>query len=453
MSRRCVGVRTGIGNAVAELIASFANLEAAPTLVPYALSLRAREHRSELPPDTRFPPIPARALLASWGRSDAPKLDFWLRPGPGAARDQLPRAAEPAAGDRDDQRLLVRPVSGAVHARGPGAAARRAALDPSGRGRPRAVRVRRRPRSTTCSVPGLIGTGRLVVVPWGVPPINTGSETPPELREIVDGPPYVLAIGSLEPRKNLPYLVAAFGAVADSHPDLRLVLAGPDGPARPAVDAAIAELSPSARTRVVITGGVSDAGRVALLEHAHVLAYPSLYEGFGFPVLEAMSIGVPVVAARAGSIPEVAGDAATLVGATDVRALAEALIALVDDDASAPSRWRWAATRPAASRGSRPRTASRRSTGAWPTRDGLARDALVRVALHTGQLLQPVPGGIGRYARAMMRHLPADGRRPHRVRRGRAAERSCRRRCRTSISVGRTAACATRRGTGSGGRD
>jgi glycosyltransferase involved in cell wall biosynthesis len=64
-----------------------------------------------------------------------------------------------------------------------------------------------------------------------------------------------------------------------------------------------------------------------------VLAYPSLYEGFGFPVLEAMSIGVPVVAARAGSIPEVAGDAATLVGPTDIQALGEALAALVADDA------------------------------------------------------------------------------------------------------------------------
>jgi glycosyltransferase involved in cell wall biosynthesis len=66
---------------------------------------------------------------------------------------------------------------------------------------------------------------------------------------------------------------------------------------------------------------------------ADVLLFPSLYEGFGFPVLEAMSIGVPVVAARAGSIPEVAGDAATLVAPTDVRALGDALVALVDDDA------------------------------------------------------------------------------------------------------------------------
>jgi len=120
--------------------------------------------------------------------------------------------------------------------------------------------------------------------------------------------------------------------IAADHPDLRLVLAGPDGPARPAVDDAVAALPEAVRERVVITGGVSDAGRVALLAHARVLAYPSLYEGFGFPVLEAMSIGVPVVAARAGSIPEVAGDAATLVGPTDVQALAAALGALADDE-------------------------------------------------------------------------------------------------------------------------
>src|SRR4029079_16310183 len=72
--------------------------------------------------------------------------------------------------------------------------------------------------------PGLAGSGRLVVVPWAVPHVDEGSETPAELIEIVEGAPYILAIGSLEPRKNLPYLVAAFGAMADSHPEMRLVL-------------------------------------------------------------------------------------------------------------------------------------------------------------------------------------------------------------------------------------
>jgi glycosyltransferase involved in cell wall biosynthesis len=327
-----VGVRTGIGNAVAELLTSFASLEAAPNLVPYALSLRARDHRTGLPPGTRFPPLPARALLASWGRSDSPKLDRWLRPARvlHATNYLAPPSRLPVIVTVNDCSFARYPELCTPEVR---------ALTPVIRRSIRRGAVVHVPSEFVANEvdelfgPGLAGTARLVVIPWGVPPVEVGAATPPELSGIVDGPPYVLAIGSLEPRKNLPYLVAAFGAMAGSHPEVRLVLAGPDGPARHAVDAAIAELDDAARSRVVITGGVSDAGRVALLAHAHVLAYPSLYEGFGFPVLEAMSIGVPVVAARAGSIPEVAGDAATLVGPTDVRALAEALTTLVDDDA------------------------------------------------------------------------------------------------------------------------
>ncbi len=328
-----VGVRTGVGNAVAELIASFASLEAAPTLVPYALSLRAREHRNELPPGTRFPPIPARALLATWGHTDSPKLDHWLRPA--RVLHATNYLAPPS------RLAVVVTVNDCSFARYPELCTPEVrALVPVIRRSIRRGAVVHVPSEFVADEvdelfgPGLAASGRLVVVPWGVPAIVTGSPTPPELTPIVDGPPYVLAIGSLEPRKNLPYLVAAFGAMAEAHPDLRLVLAGPDGPARPAVDLAIAELADPVRSRVVVTGSVSDAGRVALLEHAHVLAYPSLYEGFGFPVLEAMSIGVPVVAARAGSIPEVAGDAAILVGPTDVRALADALTLLVDDSAA-----------------------------------------------------------------------------------------------------------------------
>ena len=328
-----LGVRTGVGNAVAELITSFASLEAAPTLVPYALSLRARDHRNELPAGTRFPPIPARALLATWGRSDSPKLDRWLSPAQvlHATNYLAPPSRLPVVVTINDCSFARYPELCTPEVRALTPVVRRSIA------RGAVVHV---PSAFVADEvdelfgPGLAGTGRLVVVPWGVPAITLGRETPPELIEIVDGPPYVLAIGSIEPRKNLPYLVAAFGAMADSHPDVRLVLAGPDGPGRPAVDAAVAELADAVRDRIVITGSVSDAGRVALLANAHVLAYPSLYEGFGFPVLEAMSIGVPVVAARAGSIPEVAGDAATLVGPTDVRALAEALSKLVDDSAA-----------------------------------------------------------------------------------------------------------------------
>ena len=139
----------------------------------------------------------------------------------------------------------------------------------------------------------------------------------PPLDAAIGDSPFVLAISTIEPRKNLPHLVRSFAPLAAEHPDLRLVIAGRDGPDRPAVDTAIAQLPNGARGRVVLAGHVSDAGRRALLDAASVLAYPSIYEGFGFPLLEAMSAGVPVVAARAGSIPEVAGDGALLVPPTD----------------------------------------------------------------------------------------------------------------------------------------
>jgi glycosyltransferase involved in cell wall biosynthesis len=179
--------------------------------------------------------------------------------------------------------------------------------------------------------PGLRRAGRLVVIPLGVPAIGSASELPRAVADRLNGAPFVLALGTLEPRKNLVHLVAAFGVLADEHPDLHLVIAGPDGSARHDVDAAIGRLGARAAARVVLAGPVSDAGRRALLDEATVLAYPSIYEGFGFPVLEAMTAGVPVVAARAGAIPEVAGDAALLIEPTDETQLAAAIATVLTD--------------------------------------------------------------------------------------------------------------------------
>ncbi len=139
---------------------------------------------------------------------------------------------------------------------------------------------------------------------------------------------YVLAVGTAEPRKDLPGLVRAFDDVAADRPDLALVLAGPDGWGSDALERAIGA-SPF-RSRITRAGWV-DAGTLGtLLAGAAVLAYPSVYEGFGLPPLQAMSAGVPVVASRGGAIPEALGDAAMLVEVGDRAALAGALAEVLD---------------------------------------------------------------------------------------------------------------------------
>jgi glycosyltransferase involved in cell wall biosynthesis len=141
---------------------------------------------------------------------------------------------------------------------------------------------------------------------------------------------YVLALGTVEPRKNLPRLVAAFDIEAARDAELRLVVAGPDGWGTAAFQDAVQTASHG--DRVVRLGYVDDCARADLLAGAHLLAYPSLDEGFGHPPLEAMRAGVPVVAARAGALPEVLGDAALLAAPSSVPALADALHAANTDD-------------------------------------------------------------------------------------------------------------------------
>src|SRR5947199_3066178 len=149
--------------------------------------------------------------------------------------------------------------------------------------------------------------------------------------QVAGGAPYVLTIGTVEPRKDHPLLVRAFDAVAASDPDLRLVIAGPDGWGADALTDAVA--AAKHRDRIVRLGYIDDEARAGLLKGARAFAFPSVYEGFGLPPLEAMRAGVPVVATAAGSVPEVLGDAALLVPVGDTDALAGALRDVVTDDA------------------------------------------------------------------------------------------------------------------------
>jgi glycosyltransferase involved in cell wall biosynthesis len=134
-------------------------------------------------------------------------------------------------------------------------------------------------------------------------------------------PPYILGLGRTEPRKDFPGLVRAFDILAGRQPGVELRIAGPPGWGETEVQAAIA--ASSHRDRIRREGWVGDVA--GLMAGASVFAYPSLYEGFGLPPLEAMAAGVPVVAASAGAVPEVVGPAAVLVAPGDVEALAGAL--------------------------------------------------------------------------------------------------------------------------------
>lgn len=145
---------------------------------------------------------------------------------------------------------------------------------------------------------------------------------------------YVLFLGGLEPRKNLPRLVRAYER---SGVDATLVIAGasvawnPEG--REQLDSALSSLNENARHRVVLTGYLGTRDKAALLTGAEALVFPTLYEGFGFPLLEAMACGTPVLTSNVSSLPEVAGDAALLVDPLDQDSIAAGIGRLLGDAA------------------------------------------------------------------------------------------------------------------------
>lgn len=138
--------------------------------------------------------------------------------------------------------------------------------------------------------------------------------------------PYLLYVGTLQPRKNLLRLMDAFAALPEQYV---LVLAGKKGWLYSDILSRAEALGVG--RRVIFTGYVPDEDLPALLSGAEVFVFPSLYEGFGLPVLEAMACGAPVVCSDTSSLPEVAGDAALLVSPTDTAALAAAMNQVLTD--------------------------------------------------------------------------------------------------------------------------
>ncbi|MFH1088010.1 MAG: glycosyltransferase family 1 protein, partial [Chloroflexota bacterium] len=142
---------------------------------------------------------------------------------------------------------------------------------------------------------------------------------------------YLLFVGTLEPRKDLPTLLRSFASLGPATKDVCLAVAGRPG----WLYKQVYDLAESLRLgdRVRFLGGVPAADLPALYSGARLFVLPSLYEGVGMPVLEAMACGTPVVASNTSSLPEVAGDAALLVDPTDVDALSAVLLRIAGDPA------------------------------------------------------------------------------------------------------------------------
>lgn len=144
---------------------------------------------------------------------------------------------------------------------------------------------------------------------------------------------FLLFVGTLEPRKNLPTLIRAFAQVVRSpkHADVGLVLAGAAGNRAHEVFEEIAEQKLADRVRYV--GYLPHNQKLTALREAEAFVFPSLYEGFGLPVLESMALGTPVITSRVSSLPEVAGTAALLVDPEDQDELARAMGRVLDQPA------------------------------------------------------------------------------------------------------------------------
>ena len=174
---------------------------------------------------------------------------------------------------------------------------------------------------TDCEAAG-IDRSRLRVTPWATHAVPVSAAEPERVREAYGlRRPFVLFAGTVEPRKNVGRLLEAFASLGEI--DAELVLLGPEGWST--------DLASVAGPRVRRLGFVPIVDRDALYAAASVVAYPSLREGFGLPVLEAMVQGAAVVTSATTSTAEVAGDAAMLVDPLDVDAIAAALQRLLED--------------------------------------------------------------------------------------------------------------------------
>lgn len=317
-----VGDRTGIGVAVSGMVRSLASLGELD-LVGYGLTAAGwRRVRAALPAGVRPSrgPMPAGVLLSAWSRFSFPAIEIWT--GPVDVVHGTNFVVPPAR--RASRIVSVWDLTSVRYPEMCTATARRY---------PELVRKALEQGAWVHTGSHFVAEeiasefslerDRILVIPPGVTATVRAADAGPGR----GSRPYILTIGTVEPRKDVPGVVKAFDAIAAEHPDLELWIAGPEGWGEQQLSEAVSVATH--RDRIRRLGWVPDAG--AVLAGAALLAYPSLYEGFGFPPLEAMAAGVPVVATAAGSLPEVTGEAALLVPPGDTDALGAAMSKVLGD--------------------------------------------------------------------------------------------------------------------------
>lgn len=309
------GHRTGVGVAVAGIVDALAARDDVE-LVPYLVSFRARPGAGQ-----RRLPLPGIIASHAWSRGDRPSADRWLR---GAdlvhgTNYVAPPTGFPTVVSVYDCWFLEHPEQATPVVRRAGSALRRAVA--------RGAWIHASSDATAVKARDLLATDRVATIHLGPPPVPppTAELSKPALAAEISGRPYVLAIGTEERRKDLPQLVDAFGILAGRFPDAMLVLAGATGDQSGEVEAALQRLGTAAQSRTLRLGPVGEPAKQWLLRHAAVLAYPSLDEGFGFPIVEAQAAGTPVVARKVGAVDEIAGAGALLVDERSPEALAAAI--------------------------------------------------------------------------------------------------------------------------------
>lgn len=337
-----IGHRTGVGRFVEGLVAGL-NPDTSVGIVPFAMT--ARGH-SGVAPGQRFP-LPARPARAVWERFDRPSIERWTGPLDvvHGTNYVVPPARCPRLVSIHDLTAFRYPEMCTPNVQRMPVLLRRALKQ--------GAHVHTDSQFVADEVCDLLHVEQVRVhaiglgIPFDADRIARARQAPKPF----GGRPYVLALGTVEPRKSLPILVSAFIELATKVADVSLVIAGADGWGSDALANVLGELRADVRARIIRQLDVDNDYRDQLLVHCKLFVYPSLYEGFGFPPLEAMAAGRPVVATTAGSLPEVLGDAAVLVDPLSAEALAAAMeqvltntelaASLVSRGAERVRRYRW----------------------------------------------------------------------------------------------------------------